>query len=335
VTRKSIDTDRQVRTVADALGIRARSDLRRAITKAAVARVEGWMRDLSIEPRSLDDVHQLVLNQTRVEIIRVESDGELEDVSRKYRTRYPALPVQLELELGDSTEALVFRKQPDRRSSAFLAVVDARGDRRHRAWFAERHEPAHLLVEDPGAQVVFRRTHQSRAQPIEQVVDSVASAVGFWEPIVRPSFEAALRKHANLLDAIDELRFVVAPNASFEATARAAIQLLPDPVAVLYTDYDCRADDRDLPETRLRSLALRAKSVMINDAADRMGLRIWLNYRIPESSVISVARRAATEHVLTEIDDLGHWTTESGRGLKALPVRVSAKRCWSTLELAR
>ena len=128
-----IDGDPTVRQVAASLGIRSESGLRAAITERAAERVQSWMEELRLEPETLVDVHQLVLNRTKIRIVRVDSDSDLHRVSARYKEAQPGLPVQLELEFRGDTEALVFATQRcDTRFSKFVAVVDARGSRR--AW---------------------------------------------------------------------------------------------------------------------------------------------------------------------------------------------------------
>jgi len=329
----AIDRDPEVQKIAKALGITG-SGLRAKLCAAAVQRVSREMERYGIEPETLDDVHALVLNMTRVRVERVKNDVDLERVVRTHQKRQATLGVQLELEFANKTEALVFRDDgADARQPTFTAVIDARGERFFRAWFAERHEPAHLLIPDPSGKRAWRRTTEERPEPLEQVVDAIASEIGFWEPLVRPALTIALAEEATVLDAFDRVRRQLAPNASLEATYRAFTRLVEFPLTVVRSDFGCRRSDRRNLEG---SRALRATTLIWNDAAERAGITIWQNFRIPNHSLIHAARGDSIETVRTSHDDLNAWGTEEGRPLamRRRPVRVTARGAWATIEVA-
>lgn len=331
----SIDSNPAVRRVAEILKIRARNNLQEAIREVALCQVESWIQEFQVKPTSLDDVHHLVLNQTGVRIIRVDSDAALREAAREIERTHPALPVQLEFEFQRQTEALVIRNPlTDRRlCNQYVAVVDARGERRWRAWFGERHEPAHVLIKDPNVNVVVRRTRIKRPEPLEQVVDAVASAVGFWEPLVRPVLSQTLRSSSNVLDALEQTRVMVAPRASKEASYRAFIALLERPLVIIRAGFDCRAADKREGGDPGRSLALRAVTVLSNRAAQDTGLVVWPHYRIPADSVIASAH-AHRWTVLAGDDNTGRWPCETGRPLPNRAVRIVAYGPWATIEPA-
>lgn len=328
-----IDRDPEVRRIAQMLGISG-SGLSKKLCESAVQRVAAHMDRFDIEPASLADVHAVVLDLTGVKVERVEDDDDLERISKKYAKKQAAAGVQLAFEFARNTEALVFRDDDaDPRRPRFTALVDSRGERGHRAWFAERHEPAHLLVPDPSGKVAWRRTTVERPEPVEQVVDAIAARVGFWEPIVRPALEAALRQERSLLAAFEKTRANIAPGASRESSYRAFVQLVPFPLTLLRTDFGCRRGD---PENTQGSWCLRATTVIWNEAAERAGLVVWPNFRIPAHSAICEAREATSAQECSGADDLAAWRTESGRALSgtARHVWVTACGAWSSIELA-
>lgn len=320
--RRSIDQDPAFRRIAKRMGITASRDLRSLIADAAVRRVEHWMDELGVRPTSLDDVQSLVLNQTGITIERVQFDSDLARVASSYKGEHQALPVQLELEFTKETEALVFRRPAA--AKRFLAVVDARGHRAYRAWFAERHEPSHLLIEDPSANVVWRRTTVKRPEPVEQVVDEVASRVGFWAPIVWAELHAAGSRLGRRLEAFAAAYSAIAPGASREAAYRAFCRLTQEPLVLLRVDYGARRSGDST------SYALRAQTVIDNDAARKSGLRIWRNYRIPVHSVIHEALSAGGFY--SEVDDLSRWRSSSGTSLPRRRVLVTASGSWVAIE---
>jgi len=332
-----IDRDPEVRKIAVALGI-AGPNLKAKLCDAAEQRVARRMELLRIEPKTLttlDDVHAVVLDMTGVRVERIESDDDLARIASKYKKTRPVLPVQLELEFRAQTEALVFRDEgADPRTPTFTAVVDARGERRFRSWFAERHEPAHLLVPDPSGRVAWRRTTAERPEPLEQVVDAIAARVGFWEPLVGPVLTAALRREQSVLEAFDCVRQALAPEASLEASYRALARIAPFPLTVLRTDLGCRRADRMNSEG---SFALRAMTIIWNAAAERAGIVVWQNFRIPSHSVIHEAREDVRGVTKVQDDDLNAWRTERGQMLakRSLPVRITARGHWATIEVGR
>jgi hypothetical protein len=327
----TIDRDPEVQAIAKSLGLGG-PRLKEQLCGAAVDKVRRHMDRFRIEPETLDDVLAVVLDMTGVRIVRVENDNDLARVSRDYRKALPALPVQLELEFAADTEALVFREEtPDPRAPSFTAVVDARGQRRWKRWFAERHEPAHILVPDSSSRTLWRRTRADRPEPLEQVIDAIAARLGFWEPLVAPALLAALGAGADILDVFGRVRERLAPEASLEASYRALTRLVPSPLTLIRTDHACRRSD---VANREQSFALRATTTMWNDPAERAGMVVWPNFRIPAHSVVHAARSAFIEATRVQQDDLCEWRTESGQALssRALPVRVTARGAWAAIE---
>ncbi|HJU23237.1 MAG TPA: hypothetical protein VJ891_12070, partial [Casimicrobiaceae bacterium] len=209
----------------------------------------------------------------------------------------------------------------------FVAIVDNRDSRASRAWFGERHEASHLIIPDPGAQVLWRRTTVERPEPLEEVVDSVASHVGFWSPIVRPVLQHALSSSPNILDAFDHVRSAVASAASIESSYRAFARMVSFPLLMIRCDYDCRKSDTVDPT---RSWALRAKTIIVNDAAEAINLHVWENYRIPENS-IPARGYAGNGASIVGIENLGDWPTKTGRRLPRHHVQIVSRGHWSAI----
>jgi hypothetical protein len=330
---ESVDRDEEVRRIAKTLGV-AGPGLSEKLCAAAVDKVARYMERFDIVPVTLEDVHGVVLNLTGVKIERVENDVDLKRISQKYAKKQVAAGVQLEFEFARNTEAVVFRDDGgDARRPAFTALVDSRGEREYRAWFAERHEPAHLLIPDPSGKVAWRRTTTERPEPLEQVVDAIAARVGFWETIVSPALELALRQEKSVLEAFERARTDLAPRASRESCYRAFVRLVPFPLTLLRTSVGCRRGD---PDNADGSLCLRATTVIRNDAAERAGLVVWPNFRIPPHSVISEAREATGARKCSGGDDLAAWRTDSGRPLSTTSRHVWVTACgaWSSIEVS-
>jgi hypothetical protein len=331
-----IDTDPGVHAVARGLGIKQDRDLGTAINDVAVGRVEAMLLELQYEPNTLDELRELVHHHTGLHVVRISSDEDLRAAQEEYAEDLRGLPKQLSFEFATNTEALVVRRRTkdERSNRRFLALVDARGERENRAWFGDWHETTHTMVPEPGNSVAFRRTSRERPEPVEQVIDKVAASLGFWAPLVKPALLANVASGVDLLKAFDVTRLELAPAASREASFRAFANLLPRPILVLWVDYDCRAADRRPGGNPSRSLALRAKTVIRNGAADAIGMNIPNNYRIPADSVITQASRGSWATVRAEADDLGRWRDSTGRALARCPVKITARGQWAAIVVA-
>ncbi len=331
MTRRSqIDADLQVLEVARRLGVTVRGGLQAAIQDAVEAKVESWMAASGFEPSTLEEVHWFTQNKIRLQIRRVEDDEDIPRIGREYATEVPTLGIQLELEFGRSdTEAFLMRRQSDRRSGRYVAVIDARGERLNRAWYAERHEASHLLVEDPSTDHIWRRSGDPA--PIERVVDAVAARVGFWPALVRPVVhEVRHTVGSGLLDALDGCRDELAPDASFEASLRSFALHLGVPVLLIYVAHGTRKAEAHLGSAAA-SYRLRVRTRVPSPSALANGLFLPANFSIPEHSVIHTAFELGPTQTLHQDDRLGRWQDSSGRSRPDVPVHVEARGRWAAI----
>ncbi len=328
-----IDNDATVQQIASILGVRATSDLERAICDVAEDRVRAHMQKHDITPETVEDVQQVVLNMTGVELFSITDDRTLDAAMTSISRVNRLLPAQLEREFATTTEAFVLRRDDSNLfGPRFTAFVDAREGRSQRAWFSSRHEPAHLLIKDPSADGIWRRTSTERPEPVERVVDAVASRIGFWADISLPVVRAAF-KQEDLLEAFEIANKHIAPTASFEASLRAFLDMIPEPLLAVRSDMATRKAERRAhrPGTMFD---LRAVVVIQNEAARRVGINIWRNFRVPESSVIFEAYhgldRACT---WTATERLGDWKDSGGSRLRDVEIEVWTRGVWSILRV--
>ena len=322
-----INADPVVQELARALGVRLRlsESLKNEVVKRAIGKVEDWFGETGIEPETLADVQALVRNRTRMRVQRIETDADFEAAKAVIPT---GVPVQLEMEFQRGTEAVVVRRDSvDRLGAKYVAVIDARGENARRAWFGERHEGAHLIVPDSSAQVVWRRTREERPEPLEQVIDAIASGVGFWAPIVRRQLTASMSDGVNLLDAFEHAHAMLCPDASRQAAFAAFLRYVDRPAVVIWTKFGASKQEDRSP---LESFALRVGHVHCNAPAVARGLRVWKNFRIPPDSIITVAYSDQT-HTRVDEDNLARWPTDSGKGLINFPVIISARGHWAII----
>jgi hypothetical protein len=90
---------------------------------------------------------------------------------------------------------LIDNPKPGKGGRDYLAIIDARGPRKARAYFTAWHELAHLLLYPPRQLVLegCRRTPTDDAKqkdPVESAVDQIAGLLAFWEPLFMPALLA-------------------------------------------------------------------------------------------------------------------------------------------------
>lgn len=327
-----IDRDRTVVEVAQRLGIHTEMDLLRAIPDAVERKVDAWLTDCGVVPETLEDVHRFVLNRTRLKVHRVEIDDDIRHISSLYQTEIPNLGIQLALEFGrDGTEAVLMRRPGGGLSGRYVAIIDAREERARRAWYAERHEAAHLLVDDPSVEEVWRRSGD--ASPIERVVDAVAARVGFWPEVVRPVVHRVRPTVGiGLLDALAGCRASLAPEASTEASLRSFALYLNEPTLFVYCDMASRKAEERFG-CAAPSFRLRVRAQVSSPSARSKGLFLPTNFSVPMHSIIHSAFDVGPVETLYQDDCLGNWSDSSGKTLRALPIRIEAQGRWAVLTL--
>ncbi len=324
-----VDIDPAVRALARRMGIRVRRGLASEIRRLAMANLQKEMDRHDMVPTTLDEVLEIAAGLYGMDFERVASDYDLSRIDEKYGRELPQLEGQLSFEFGAATEAVVLRRPQTAPHAAgrYLAVVDARGQRANKAWFGARHEAAHVLLPDDSNQQLFRRTTADRPEPFEQVIDFIASELGFWPPLVVPRLRAQLATGTDILDAFEQTRRALAPTASVEAAFRAFATHVDEPLLIVWCDMATRSDGH--PD----SLALRVQTVITNDAARARRLFIPPNYRVPPDSAIARAHSQPSRFLHRDLDSLGRWSDSRGRTLPALSVHVTARGRWAALRL--
>lgn len=337
--RPNIDDDECVQRVAVRLGIDATNDLRRRIVDRVDEDFAELLREFDVSNPNLDDLRAVVQHRTSMKIVRIESDEDLSHAAEKHADQFQALDKQLSLEFEKDTEALVLRA--DRSTNAkrggaqYTAFVDARGDKIRRAWFSEWHESSHLMIPDDSDKEVFRRTKAERPEPIEQVVDAVASRIAFWSPSVEPVVRLALSKHLHVLEAFEAARREWAPEASQESAYIAFSRFVRRPIVLVRAQMAARRADKAAGRTaEMESYALRAVRCIHSPEARRGVLFIPPNHRIPASSSISAHSGEPTVRPHTSFERLGAWTSSDGGRLDDVRVLVTVYNGWASIELA-
>ena len=230
------------------------------------------------------------------------------------------------------TCAITFRRtRPREGDRQFVSVIDCRGSKGWRSYFSKWHELAHLLTLTQQARLTFRRTHAEpeTKDPEEALMDVIAGVIGFFPELVQPHVVGEIS-----FEQVSEIRGRLCPDASHQASLIGLVNAWPTPCVLV----DARLGLRDR-ERRARSQGafdfhdgpapvLRAVHVTANAAAERSGILIPRNMRIPEQSVIARVLADGVDYLEAQ-EDLGWWQSSSGRALESRRMTVKARRRWS------
>jgi hypothetical protein len=207
--------------------------------------VDSWVAQAGgIAPEAISDINALetlIKRNLSMVVEEIFSEDDFERLSEKYARGmgeyvFAGLRAQF-----DDPEIPVFGILVQRRSSAetdpdrFVAVIDCReelsGEKFARLYFTKWHEIAHRMTTHwfP-ADLAYR----SDDNPIETLMDAVASELGFYEPFLSPALDAALASDNWLtFEMIESIIQSVFPDASFQATLFACMRLSPTPMAYI------------------------------------------------------------------------------------------------------
>ncbi len=217
---------------------------------------------------------------------------------------------------------------PDR----YVAVIDCRGDKLARRFFTRWHEIAHRLSTDADPdEPVYRSEHD----PIEQMMDRLASHLGFYEPLLSPAYDREMRGKGTLsFEVVENIRRHAFPDASFQSTLFACHRRYSEPAVYVEATPALKVghkreikqgaqwlfdDLRPVPQ-------VRAVMVVQNDAAKQSGLFIAPNMRVPESSLIHRVYCDESLNDRESIENLRDWEHSGGKHLPDQEVRIEAKR---------
>jgi hypothetical protein len=265
---------------------------------------------------------ELVANklQTSFEVIRTDDDLVL--VQAAYLAKDEVGFARLAEDLGPGMYGVTIRLlHPEPWGMRFVSVIDCRGAKRHREFYTKWHELGHLLVLTDQMRLVFRRTHEKRSNPEEQLIDLIAGRCGFHRSIVERVASGSLS-----FDMLDELRSQLCPDASRQASMIGFVTSWPQPCVLLQAEMGLKANEERLadqsvliPEiASLPQRALRATHLTVNEPARDLGLGLFRNMRVPPDSVIAAVFLGEHEEA-TAVEDISSWES---RGIPLAPRRV-------------
>lgn len=300
--------------IADTLGLRRPATLH-DIVRRCVEQVRDWV-DEGTPVASIQGVSALVCRKLGVAVEEVRSDCELQRLVRRYTGTGEAVFAFLPHQLDDTTYGATLRllDSHSRWPHRYVAVVDCRGPKFERRFFTMWHEIAHLLTDTLGP----------TSQEVERLVDAVASAVGFYEPLFGPLVHRRVAADGGPTFAgIAQVRDDFCLDASFDATARALVRVSRLPCVLLEATAPAPRGAVGAPPEELKvSLAVA------NAAACKMGLHIHRGCLVPADSVLDALwRRPAQTGREQEVGEepVLSWLPSAQGALRGIRLRVEAR----------
>lgn len=322
-----IALDDNVRAVAAQLGVPLRVDPTTTIVDRCVQKVGTWAAELG-PPASPDELLDIVCEKLRLRFELIERDADLDKIRKKYLSQKELAFVDLDREFNATTDAVVIRlqHQPAWSNVRYVAVIDGRGAKQSRVWFSKWHEIAHLIAE-PQTKFMFRRTQAFKREPVERLMDQIAGALAFYEPLFLPSLrKAGLDLARPTLRSLVEFATTESAHASLQATLSAALRHIEVPAILIEAKPGVKTSERGRkPGAPSRAVPkLRAVSAAHNPAALRARLFIHRNMRIPKESVIAKVFGGHVNLSFKPHSECLSWWESEGERLARQPVVVEA-----------
>ena len=327
--------------LARELGLSHRGDPLRTIVAFALTKVDRYVECSPAPIESLSRLLSLLCERLSVTVEHLRHDADLDRVAREHRFSDVGKRLLLAtLDDPNTNGCLIHHPDHQDGDRRYLAIVDARGSDRSRAWFTTWHELAHLLVTPPQhAFEGFQRTVvvEPKKDPIESVVDVVAAKLAFYGPLAHPVFDEELERSGSVsFRAIEAIRRRVASEASLQSTAIAVIQHVEEPALLLQVGLGLKKSEQEhleSPQLDLGIVAvqaakpkLRAVCLATSSSARDAGLRIFDNMRVPDRSVLALVFRDGCRQNAEAAENQDWWETSNQGPLASLPVRVAAYR---------
>jgi hypothetical protein len=334
---RAISTDPKILAMANGLKL-APGDPVQEILNYCRSRVRGWLQKYG-SICSIRDLERIVCEELNLMIHEVWSDDDLENLIKEYEHDGDPAFNLLRADLDEKTFATLMRRRQfnPRAPTSYVAVIDCRGDKRHRRFFSRWHEIAHVLTLYTQLEFPFHRSTNEK-NATEQMMDLIAGDVGFLEELFVPLLKAELLEYRRLTFAgVERIRANYSFDASFQATLHACTDKIPTPVVLLELGLghkQCelramRAEASGQCGSGAPKAELRILNSMPNAAARRIGLQVHKNMRVPQRSMLSELFKAEDKpdfDSVHAVERLGQWTTSDGDVLPDFEVHVEGIR---------
>ena len=215
-------------------------------------------------------------------------------------------------------DALLFERMnaKERDPDRWVAVLNLQ-ETAAKAYWNRFHELSHRIAEPPQGILPFRRHQFEATNPVEALIDSVASEFAFYGPAFRPLVARVAKKNKLGFNVIEAIRAQYAPTASLLSTMKAIVKYWPRPAATLIAEYRGRLSAPDVDQ------ALRITPQGYNDHGDAAGFTFFQNMRVPVGTPIHQAFQTGMGQ--DDHEHLGDWDTSQGKRLAPLDVYTSAR----------
>lgn len=323
------------------LGIKPSSNIEEKIRELCVQKVEEFWQDFVEKDggsvSSLDKLLSVVATKLGVKFEEIHSEADLRKIKETYLEKREFSVLEFIEDFDDDTDAvLVELKNVQPWEPKNNAIIDCRGSKFFRAYFSKWHEIAHELTRSPQRSLPFRRTRAAKKNPEEILMDKIAGDLGFYSPLFLPEVRARTNASRKLsFNTVEELRREVCPNASFEATLRAAVDKVSFPCIFLIAGFGLKkSEERELYSNQVSLFPedkkdfkekFRALRVQSNLYAKRE-VQLFNNMEVPESSILKYAYdNEPSGEIFTNVENLNWWKSSKGT-LGNLKVHIEAKK---------
>jgi hypothetical protein len=335
---KALGLEPKVISLANTLLIHA-PDAVIGIRDFCTERVQKFIRSAG-SVSNIAELQKLVCKKLNLTIHEIWSDDDLQRVTDRYLADDERVFAFMRADLNAGTYGVLVRllKRVGNRF-AWVALVDCRGDKRHRRFFTAWHEIVHCITSADQYELPFHRTIIGRkfSDPVEKLVDLVAGELGFYDPLFRPHLERELRQNGRLTFAsVERIREQFCSDASFEATLNACVARLQSPLVFLKAGLVLKNKEQAEIDSRQQRLfrypapqpQLRVVSTIRNGAARKASLHIPHHFRVPPQSVIAKVHSSTVSGGIDfdESETLSHWTSSDGTQLPPINVDVTARK---------
>ncbi len=338
----------ELRRVAKNLGLSTNGNIEARIIDHCRSQLAGWIKAHG-QPKKLTELLNLFTASLDMGFAEIHDDTELDTLLKNIPPTLEPVMARVPSELDDATDAVTIKRsscQPwDRR---FLAIVNCRGWHARRVFFTKWHEAVHRMLEGQQLRMAFRKTRVHHLEPEEVLVDRVAAALAFYPDIFEPAIRRELAATGKLtFEVADRVRQEVAPEASLQSTMIACLGHCPQPTWFIICGMGYkREEERKLSSKQARlfpdnsqlpQAQLRVQETGCSPSASELGIMIYPNMRVPDSSI--VAQAFADSFCLTHegAESLSEWQTSTSGPIGYGEIEVEAFRhengVWALLRI--
>jgi len=314
-------------SIADHLGLQRRHGepgFEDDAVRACVGRLAPIIRKAN--PKTGEEIAAVLAKHFSIHFEEVRGPDDIVHLENTYLRQKRELGfAQLRDELEDPhVDALLFqrmRAQPhehDRWVAVLnLQLTDAK------VYWDRFHEITHRAAEPEQRVLPFRRHRVERTNPVERLIDQIAGEFAFYAPLFGPLVKAAHKRQRLCVATVEDVKAAYAPSSSLLASMNAVGKYWPSPAKVVTASMRGRKSDPT------KDIALRITMQTSGIAGSESRMFVIPNMRVPMSSPIYAAffEKRRSEG----LENLGDWTTKSGKSLAAIPVFTSAIRLGSVV----